>query len=358
MRRSVFTLAQAAAAAVTLTRLSRGRSRRPPLSAEGAPPPEGEVSVVIPARDEAARIGPCLEGLRGDRDVSEVVVVDDRSSDGTADVAAAAGARVVAGAPLPEGWVGKPWALQQGLEAARGEWVVTLDADTRPQPGLVRALVAELESGADLISAGSRFVCDTVGERLVHPSMLVTLIYRCGPADAEPPPPPERLLVNGQCLAFRREELLAAGGFSRAATHMTDDVALGRGLARDGWAVRFRDSGGMLDVRMHESGAEVWREWGRSLAMPDVTDPGRQALDLAVVWLVLAAPLPRLLGRRASPLDGLLLAVRLAMLVATRDSYPKRGVPYWLSFLADAPVAARLTWSALRPTRTWRGRTY
>src|SRR5215207_3711693 len=131
MSRSAFTLAQAAAAGLALARLARGRTRRPPLSGNGLPEPEDDVTVVIPARAEAARIGPCLEGLRGDPDVAEIVVLDDRSSDWTGEVAAAAGARVVQGAPLPAGWVGKPWALQQGLGAARSEWVVTLDADTR-----------------------------------------------------------------------------------------------------------------------------------------------------------------------------------------------------------------------------------
>ena len=75
-------LAQAGAGAVVLARLARGRSRRPPLAAAPAAEP---VSVVIPARDEAGRIGPCLAGLAGDPDVLEVIVVDDGSTDATAD---------------------------------------------------------------------------------------------------------------------------------------------------------------------------------------------------------------------------------------------------------------------------------
>src|SRR5829696_261219 len=106
-------LAQAGAGAVALARLARGRARRPPLAAART---SLRVSVVIPARDEAARIGPCLAGLAGDPDVHEVIVVDDGSTDATADIAAAAGAAVIAG-ERREGWVGKPSALQQGLEA-------------------------------------------------------------------------------------------------------------------------------------------------------------------------------------------------------------------------------------------------
>jgi dolichol-phosphate mannosyltransferase len=344
------------AGAVVLARLLRGRSRRPPLTAGAAP--SRTISVVVPARDEAARVGPCLAGLLGDPDVLEVVVVDDCSSDGTAAVARSRGARVVEGAPVPAGWVGKPWALQQGLEAARGDVVVSVDADTRPRPGLVRALAAALRD-ADLVTAGARFVCDTPGERLLHPAMLATLVYRFGPSDAEGrSPPAARVVSNGQCTAVERERLLAAGGYGRAAGHMTDDAALARALARDGWRVAFHDGAELIEVDMHDSMAAVWREWGRSLAMPDVTPPGWQAADLAVIWLALALPPLRIAAGRAGPLDWALLVLRLALLGPLARSYARRGAAYWLSPLADPAVALRYTLSALRPAREWRGRNY
>src|SRR5687767_10372687 len=117
-----FSVVQALSAAVVLVRLSRGRRRRPALAAPrpGAGP-AAAVSVVIPARDEERRLEGCLRPLLQDPDVSEVIVVDDRSGDATAEVARRLGVRVVAGAELPPGWVGKPWALQQGLEAAGGD---------------------------------------------------------------------------------------------------------------------------------------------------------------------------------------------------------------------------------------------
>ena len=352
----LLTLAQAAAAAVVAVRLVRGRRRHPPLGA--APPPGRRISVVVPARDEAARIGPCLEGLLADPDVSEVIVVDDCSRDGTAERARALGARVVEGAPLPAGWVGKPWALEQGLEAATGDVVVSVDADTRPRPGLARALAAEL-GDADLVSAGARFVCDTPGERLLHPAMLATLVYRFGPSDAEGfTPSPPRVVSNGQCTAVAREHLRTWGGYRAAAGHMTDDAALARGLARNGWRVAFRDGGELIEVDMHDSAAGVWREWGRSLAMPDVTPPAWQAADLAVVWLALALPVLRAAAGRAGPLDGALLALRWAVLAALARSYARRGPAFWLSPLADPAVALRFTQSALWPTREWRGRRY
>jgi len=342
---------QAAAAGVVLTRLARGRDRLAPLVA-GAP--RRSVSVVVPARDEARRIGPCLEALRADPGVGEVIVVDDRSGDGTAAVARSHGARVVEGAELPAGWVGKPWALQQGLEAATGEVVVSLDADTRPRPGLVGALDAALAE-ADWVMCGPRFVCDTAGERWLHPSMLAGLVYRFGPSDVPDPP---RIVANGQCTAVVRERLLAAGGYRHAARHMTDDAALARGLAGEGWRVAFRDASALLEVKMHDSAGEVWREWGRSLALPGVEPRASQAADLAVVWLAMALPVLRLAAGRPRRLDLALLAVRAALLGGLRGAYARRGAAFWLSPLADPATAACLTLAVLRPRREWRGRTY
>jgi dolichol-phosphate mannosyltransferase len=355
---SPFACAQAVATAAVLARLARGRSRREPLRVGGSPPPSATISVVVPARDEAERLAPCLDGLREDPDVGELLVVDDRSTDATADVARAGGARVLDGRPLPAGWAGKAWALQQGLQAATGEIVVFLDADVRPRPGLVRELAALLDE-VDLDTAGPRFRCVGRGERLLHPSMAVTIPYRTGPGDALGwQPAPSRAIANGQCLAMRRRTLLVAGGWARVSANMTEDVALARALRRDGLTMAFVDACDLLEVRMYESARETWNGWARSLMAPDATTPIRQAEDLAVLWLALALPLPRLLAGRGTPLDALLVALRLAMQGALARAYRPRGSPFWLAPLADVPVMLRLTWSAIRPARSWRGRTY
>jgi dolichol-phosphate mannosyltransferase len=346
LRLDVLTGVQSIAAAVVLGRLARGRTRRAPL--EPAPVPDGvRVSVVIPARDEEARLGPCLAGVR---DAHDVVVVDDRSSDATADVARAGGARVVEGAEPPPGWVGKQWALQQGVEAADGDVVVCLDADVRPRPGLLGALVREIDAGADWLTCGLRFRCDGQLERWLHASLLATLVYRAGPGDVERP---ARLIANGQCTAARRELFLRAGGYTAARDRLADDFAMAQALADRGWDVRFRDAIDLAEVDMHEGLRDVWREWGRSIALADVTPRPRLAADVAVVWLTMALPLAR---RR--PLDLGLLGVRVALQAPLARAYARRGAAFWLAPLADPLAALRLTLSAIRPPRTWRGRTY
>lgn len=349
-----FAAAQAACAAVALRRLSRGRERRPPL-APAAVPERSPVAVVIPARNEERRIGDCLRRLRG---ATEVIVVDDESSDRTAAVAESLGARVLHGEPPPDGWVGKPWALQQGLRAAAGDVVVTLDADTRPADGLLGALVAVIDGDADFVSAGPRFVCDTPAERWMHPAFATTLAYRFGPVGGAPSASADHAQANGQCTAYRREEFLAGGGYERVRGQMTEDYALARTLAAEGWRVAFEDGADVLEVKMHDSVRELWREWGRSLAMTDVLPPARRAVDCAVVWTCAAAPLWRVVAGRATALDWALLALRAALLAAFARFYEQRGVAFWLSPLADPLAALRITLSSVRQTRRWRGRVY
>lgn len=358
MRPRPFTCVQAIATAAVLARLARGRTRRPPLAAGRSPDPIRTISVVVPARDEANRLAACLDGLRNEADIQELLVVDDCSTDATTDVARAGGARVISGAPLPAGWAGKAWALQQGLAAVNGDVVVFLDADTRPRPGLVRELDALLDE-VDLVTAAPRFACESTAERLLHPAMAVTIPYRTGPGDALGwQPAPCRAIANGQCIAMRRDTLEAAGGWTRVKTHMTEDVALARTLRGDGLTIAFVDACDLLEVRMYESARETWNGWARSLLAPDATSRPRQAEDLAVLWLALALPLPRLIVRRGTALDALLVAIRLAMQAALARGYRPRGIPFWLAPLVDVPVMLRLTWSAIRPSRTWRGRTY
>lgn len=346
-----------AAATTALARLSRAARSLPPVGPSGGPVPS--ISVMIPARNEVGRIGPLLDAVTTAPGVAEVLVVDDESTDGTAELAAATGATVVSGRPLPAGWVGKAWALQQGLHAAEGEWVVCLDADTRPDPRLPAALVARAcGDGLDLVTAAGRFECPTAPLRWLHPALLTTLLYRLPPPGARQPGAPRRRMGNGQCMAFRRTVLADAGGFAAVAHHTVEDVALVRGLAGAGFAVEFLDATALLRVRMFESLGDGWAGWGRSLSLPLVDSWPRRAVDLGVVTLAQAAPLVRVIARRADLLDAVLLAARLGTLVGARRAYDRRGPAYWLSPLADPLAVLAVTRGLISRRQRWRGRQY
>jgi dolichol-phosphate mannosyltransferase len=381
---------QAAALVALLARLAPGRTRRPPVEPELVPRRDTSVSVIVATLNEAHRIGPCLDGLTAQVDpLLEVIVVDSDSADGTRDIVASYAARdprvrLVSDHPLPDGWVGKVWALETGLRHARGVWVLGIDADTVPSPGLVGAVVRAVERDAlDVASFGPRFIGQSAGERFVQPAMLTTLVYRCG-APGAIAKSAEHVLANGQCFLARRELLVQHGGYAPARWSFSDDVTLARHLASRGARVGFLDGSRIIAVRSYSSLREMWREWGRSFDLKDATSRQRRWLDLALVWSVQALPLPVLLAlagrylpgvnaasaeltRSAMPsslgvalvvVNAFALSIRLMMLVAMRQSYATRGAPFWLSWLADIPAAWRLTLSTLRVARSWRGRTY
>lgn len=345
-----------AAGVVAISRLAKAATAASPLSPAAGD--DDSISVVIPARDEADRIGPLLDAIVGAPGVFEIIVVDDQSSDATAEIARAAGATVLEGAPLPDGWAGKAWALQQGIEAASGEWIVTLDADARPDPRLPASIVARArQDGFDFLTVGGRFECPTPGTRWLHASMLTTLVYRYGPPGTATKP--DRAMANGQCMTLRRNEFLSTGGMSLVAGEVVEDIALARRLAADGWRVGFLDAADLLTVRMFESLADTWSGWGRSLALPGVEPRSRQLVDLAVIVIAQALPLPRLLLRRGDIIDAVLLANRLGTLVGTRTAYDRADAAYWLSPFADLGSATAIAGGiARRGAQTWRGRTY
>ncbi|MFT4865718.1 MAG: dolichol-phosphate mannosyltransferase [Ilumatobacter sp.] len=345
-----------AAAGVALARLAKvARAAQPVVVTTASTPP---ISIVIPARDEVGRLGPLLETIVGARGVGEVIVVDDQSTDGTAELAERLGALVLQGSELPTGWAGKAWALQQGIEAATGEWVVTLDADTRPDPELPTALVRRaMDDGLDLLTVGGRFDCPTAGSRWLHPAMLTTLVYRFGPPGVATQP--DRAMANGQCMTFPRRAFLDAGGMSEVGGEVVEDIALARRRAGAGASVGFLDASDLLTVRMFESFDDTWTGWGRSLALPGVEPLGRQLLDLAIVLLTQALPLPRLLLRRGDILDAFLLLNRLGTLAGTRAAYTVTDAPYWASPFADLPATFAIAKGITRRgPQTWRGRTY
>lgn len=370
--------AQGVALLVLLARLAPGRRRRPPVPPlADAQAPATTVTITVATLNEARRIGPCLEGLaRQGTIVTEILVVDSRSTDGTRDLVEAAAARdprirLLTDDPLPPDWVGKVWALQHGLRHATGEWVLGIDADITPDPGLAAgAVAAALEQRFDVCSFSPRFSIPTAAEQWLQPSLLVTLVYRCGAA-GEGTPDPDRVLANGQCFLARRDVLLAHGGYQAAQKSFADDVTLARFLARRGVRVGFLDGSSLYRVRSYTSMAEAWREWGRSLDLKDATTPIRQWLDVGFLYLAQALPLPMVLllawlgteafgpaGRALLWINGALLAIRLLLLTALTASYERPGLAFWFSPLADVAAATRILLSTVRRRRSWRGRAY
>ncbi len=368
--------AQTVALLLLVLRLLPGRKRKPPVAPSTSEITDTTVSVIVATLNEADRIGPCLAGLRAQgAPLLEVLVVDSRSTDGTRELvqcAAASDPRVqlLTDDPLPDGWVGKPWALEHGLRAARGEWLLGIDADTEPNPGLVAAVVQTARDGRyDLVSFSPRFAGQTAAERLVQPALLRTLIYRAGAVGTESDP--ERVLANGQCFLVKRSLLAEHGGYAVSRASFADDVTLARHLARRGACVGFMDGSRLYRVRAYRDVGDMWRGWGRSLDLSNATSWWRQAVDVLYLIAAQGLPLPLVCGlgvlmtnnpsfvvRALFGVDAVLVGIHIAMLFALAGSYERRGVTFWLSWLADPVAALRILISSVNRRRTWRGRDY
>jgi hypothetical protein len=242
--------------------------RRPPAS---PPPVTGRVSVLLPLRDEAHRLTPCLRALLAQRGVPsmEIVVLDDRSADGTSEVVrAVAGERVrlIDGVEPPAGWLGKPHACHQLAAHADGEVLVFVDADVVLAPHAVAAAVGLLDSaGLDLVSPYPRQVAATPGERLVQPllqwSWLTFLPLRL----AERSPRPSLAAANGQLLVVRRGAYERAGGHGAVRSAVIEDVELLRALKRAGLRGGVANGTELATCRMYGGWGELRDGYGKSL---------------------------------------------------------------------------------------------
>lgn len=347
-----------------------------------------DVSVLVPARNEEARIRDCLASLAGQHPpVREIILLDDRSTDRTAEIARGLGfreeagcrLRLIRGTDLPEGWVGKNWACHQLSKVAdpSSSHLLFTDADTIHGTGCVSAALAHARSvRADLLSLWPDQITGTWSEKLIIPlgyllfmSFQPFLFLRWLQAD---PSRADRLgldrrrlaglgAANGQFLLFRHEAYDSLGGHEALRDHLVEDIAFGRRVAsRTGEGMRLFNADGinLLKCRMYTDFASVWEGFSKNMRPVFEESPKSFLLFGIVIFGLFLLPF---LMFPWIPSAG----IAVVLIVLNRFVLTLRFRTSWLGFLAHpfaivlALLVALNSWRlCLRRGVVWKGRVY
>ncbi len=225
------------------------------------------VAIIVPARNEEAALGACLESLTR-QGAAETIVVDDGSTDRTRAIAESfAGVRVMAAPALPQGWTGKANACQAGANATCSPWLLFTDADTVHLPGSLATALEEAERhGASMLSYSPFQELRGFAERALMPLIFAELACTFRPREVCDPTSAVAA-ANGQYLLVTRAAYDAVGGHAAVAHDLLDDVALARLVKGSGRRLRFRFGADAVRTRMYRSWPQMREGWTKNLAL-------------------------------------------------------------------------------------------
>jgi glycosyltransferase involved in cell wall biosynthesis len=338
------------------------------------------VSVIVPARNEEACLGTCLESLVAQTGIEfEIIVVDDESTDGTAKIArsfstervgAALQARpevfVISAPPLPDNWTGKNNAMSAGAKIAKGKWLLFTDADTVHKPGSLARAVAEAEQhGAALLSYSPEQEVRGFWEKAVMPVIFAELAATYPPKKVNDPASPIAA-ANGQYLLISREAYDAVGGHTRIARDLLEDVAMARLVKSSGRTIFFRYGGDAVRTRMYRNWAQMKEGWTKNLALLFSPTWGiacwRLAEFLAIPSLFIGTVIFAVIGGLNLAFQPALLAIFVFLFFWGRIRAAHFPVPSSLLAVLGLPVFGYLLLRSARLHRLgtvgWKDRTY
>ena len=344
--------------------------RFPSVTAVANPPPR--LSVLVPARNEELRLRPCISTLSdSDFPILEILILDDHSTDGTAALVQQRAKgdpriRLISGQPLPEGWVGKPWACHQLAQQAKGDYLLFVDADTRfSDITLSQAVHLAHEQQSDLLSLWPYLESLSWSERLVIPFVHLFILFylphwakgslRCFGA------------ANGQFVLFRRTAYEKIKGHESVRNHMVEDIAIARNMRAAGFKVLNLDgtnpghSIALVRCRMYTRFSEVWEGFTKNLYPSFDGNFFAFFFFQSVQAVVFLSPFLLLF----TPFRGPLVWTEIAIIFALRFSLAYRFRQSYLGALLHPfgqllvlAIAMNSWLQALRGRLPWKGRFY
>ncbi len=331
------------------------------------------ISAIIPARNEELNIARVVESLDGHAEVCEIIVVNDESSDRTAEILAELGARVakllvIRGGELPAGWVGKNFAAATGASAAVGEWLLFVDADTQLLPGAARHALADAEEhAASLVSYSPEQLMETSAEEILIPFVYSRLAERFSFERVNDPALPDAA-ANGQFLMIRRDAYNAIGGHEAVRGRVLEDVALARLVKASGRNIFFGPGQGIARTRMYRTFGALWQGWTKNLYELMGGTPGSFAREMLETfpWLEIGLLICGLCVAGRS--RWVLIAAAAIVLAGShlrygralrRNRYPLSLIQFYMpASLLYSCVLTASAWKDARGAVAWKGRRY
>jgi cellulose synthase/poly-beta-1,6-N-acetylglucosamine synthase-like glycosyltransferase len=337
-------------------------------SSVATPPTTGRITAIVPARDEEAVIAACVESLAKQSEITEIVVVNDQSSDKTSAIVRDLSTRIgklklLEATEPPPGWVGKNNALTLGARIATTDWLLFTDADVElEEDAAARTLQIALEANAALVSFSPEQITQKWYEKALIPFVYCRLARRFSYA-AVNDPKSAAAAANGQFLLIRREVYEAVGGHARFASDVLEDVALATAVKAGGHRLWFGPGKGIVRARMYRTFGAMWEGWTKNLyrlmgGTPwKVFREGESAfpwIPLVVILLGIKFPIAMFAGV-------LLLVVRQMNYGSelVRNQYPFAFIIYYIpaAFLYAGVLAASYR-SHISGKVQWKGREY
>lgn len=255
------------------------------------------ISVCVPARNEERNIRVCIESiLAQDYGNFEVIVLDDRSTDGTLEILRHIAAEndkltILSGSDLPKGWAGKPHALFQASAAARGEWLCFVDADTFLSPNALSACYTKARNtSADMFTIMTFQILGSFWEKVVMPIVMSALSVGFSPRKVNDPNSKDAI-ANGQFIMIKRSVYDAIGGHEGVKDQIVEDKAIAEQVKWNGYRLVVANGYSVARTRMYTSLPEMWEGWTKNIYLGLRDRPSLMWLGVFGAFILLVAAL-------------------------------------------------------------------
>lgn len=321
------------------------------------------ISVVVPLRNEASNVAELIDSLRAQKNLVHVeyLLLDDNSEDQTLALlhhhtSGLSNFHILTGSTLPQGWIGKTWALQQLFERASGEIIISVDADVRLFPDAINRAVTLLKnSQLDFLSPYPKQLSFSWSEKLIQPllqwSWMSTVILRI----AEKCSISSMVVANGQFFVVRRAALAQVSGYKSVSDKVLDDVELARALVKQGSHGCVANGAEIASTRMYSSWKQIQAGYGKSLHAAFGSVFGSA---LAITFLFLTGIAPLIAGITGSAIGWYAYAAVTLTRVMSSIKTGKNPLAALLHPISSALLIYLIIYSWLmRGQVQWKGRT-